>query len=284
MPLRDNGPKNGGPAWPRGRYRGGVSDAAALAARDLSAGYDGRIVLAGIDLELHAGELVAVLGANGTGKSTLLRALAGTLGLLAGTVLVQGQPLGGLSRREVAQRVGVVPQESEVAFGFTVREVVAMGRAPHQSGLMLTAPRDEALIAKALDACDLGELAARRVSDLSGGERRRVTIARALAQDTAILLLDEPAAFLDVRHALTLFEIVRREISERNLACLAVVHDLSQAARFADRVVLLADGKIAAQGSIEEAMTANVLQRVFGVPVRVGRDESTGLQYFLPGA
>nr|HMR07355.1 ABC transporter ATP-binding protein [Polyangiaceae bacterium] len=122
------------------------------------------------------------------------------------------------------------------------------------------------------------------VSDLSGGERRRVTIARALAQDTAILLLDEPAAFLDVRHALTLFEIVRREISERNLACLAVVHDLSQAARFADRVVLLADGKIAAQGSIEEAMTANVLQRVFGVPVRVGRDESTGLQYFLPGA
>ncbi len=149
---------------------------------------------------------------------------------------------------------------------------------------MLNGDRDEEAVSKALDACDLGGLEGRRVTDLSGGERRRVTIARALVQDAAILLLDEPAAFLDVRHGLALFEIVRREISERQLACLAVVHDLAQAARFADRVILLSDGRVAAQGDVDSAMTSEVLERVFGVKVRVGKDAESGLSYFLPGA
>lgn len=256
----------------------------ALEVSAVCAAYDGKRVLQDVDLRLHAGELVAVLGANGAGKSTLVRVLAGTLRPERGSVRLQGDALTALARPAVARRVAVVPQESEVAFGFSVRQVVAMGRAPHQRGLLLASASDDRIVDEVLERCDLTGLSARRVSELSGGERRRVTIARALAQEAPILLLDEPAAHLDVKHALDLFDLVRGQIRERNVACLAVMHDLSHAARFADRVVLLSGGSVVAQGSVEEAMREEVLRRVFGVSIAVGRDPASGARYFLPGS
>jgi ABC-type cobalamin/Fe3+-siderophores transport system ATPase subunit len=253
----------------------------AIEARGVTAGYGTHRVLEDVSFGAAAGEIVALLGPNGAGKSTLLRVLAGTLEPSAGSVEVFGRALGERSRRELAQVLAVVPQDSDVAFGFDVRQVVMMGRAPHQSGLLLPTEQDLAAVDAALARCDLTELAARRVSELSGGERRRVTIARALAQAPSILLLDEPAAHLDVRHAVSVYELVRREVSEREVASVAVVHDLAAAARWADRVVLLASGRVRAAGTPAEVLTAELLGEVFGVPIRVGVDPE-GDRYFIP--
>lgn len=255
----------------------------AIEVRGLSAGYpNSRSAIEGLDLTVDAGQLCAILGPNGAGKSTLVRVLSGILAPRAGSVTILGERLAGLDRAAVARLVAVVPQHSEVALGFTVEQVVMMGRAPHQ-GPWMTPTRDcDAAVEQAIEACELGPLRARRVDALSGGEQKRVAIARALAQQAPVLILDEAGAHLDVRHLLALHELLRREVEERQLACVAVVHDLNLAAQYADRVALLRAGRLVAVGSVPEVMTYRRLKETFEAELYVGVNELDGTRYFLP--
>jgi iron complex transport system ATP-binding protein len=255
----------------------------AIQLRGVTARYaSGQIALDGVDLAVRAGEICAVLGPNGAGKSTLVKVISGALTPHSGEVMVLGKPLFHLDRRAIAQRVAVVPQSSEVALGFTVRDVVSMGRAPHQGAWMRASIQDEQAVVRAIEACALGALCDRPVCELSGGEQQRVSIARALAQEADVLLLDEANAHLDVRHFIALSELVRREVAERQLACVMVLHDLNAAAQYADRVALLKAGRLVAHGTIEEVMTYRRLKEVFEAELYVGVNELDGARYFLP--
>ena len=250
---------------------------------------EARDALGGVSLALAAGELVAVLGPNGAGKSTLLRVLAGTLAPAAGEVRLFGQPLARLDRREVARKVAVVSQVHEVAWGFSVREVVMMGRAPHQVDAgwgtrtwMRPSDDDARVVDTAIARCDLEALASRSVQELSGGEQKRVAIARALAQKPRVLLLDEPAAFLDVRHQVALYDLLAEEVAREKLACLVVMHDLNVAAQYASRVVLAKAGRFVAVGTVEEVMTYARLRETFDADLYCGVNDLTGTRFFLP--
>lgn len=250
--------------------------------RGVSVSYGGRHrALDSVDLEVRKGEICAVLGPNGAGKSTLVKVVSGALVTDQGSVFVFGEPLGE-DRRDIAKKIAVVPQASDAPLGFTVREVVMMGRAPYQGVWMRASERDERAVATALAACELDTLAERQVAALSGGEQQRVTIARALAQEAPILLLDEATAHLDVRHSIAVNELVRREVQERELACVMVLHDLNAAAQYADRVALMKAGKIVAHGTIEEVMTYRRLKDVFEAELYVGVNELDNARYFLP--
>ncbi len=238
--------------------------------------------LVGVDLRLEAGELVCVLGPNGAGKSTLVRVASGLLAPSAGRVHLLGAPLDDRSRQDVARVLAVVEQTQELAMGFTVREVVAMGRAPHQGAWMRPSKADDEAVERAIARCDLDDLASRPAGALSGGEQKRVAIARALAQEPKVLLLDEPGAFLDVRHQLDLYELLAHEVKDRGLACLVVMHDLNVAAQFADRVALVKAGRLVAIGGIEDVMTWRVLKETFDADLYVGVNELTGARFFLP--
>ena len=255
-----------------------------LSLRGVTAGYAAGTnhELRDVDLTLGAGELVCVLGPNGAGKTTLVRVASGLLVPSFGEVWLLGKHLASLSRGDVARGLAVVEQQQELAMGFTVQEVVAMGRAPHQGTWMRSTEGDRALIHTALERCDLLGLATRPAHALSGGEQKRVAIARALAQEPRVLLLDEPGAFLDVRHQLDLYELLASEVKERDLACLIVMHDLNVAAQFADRVVLMKDGSIVAAGTVEEVMTWRTLKETFDADLYCGVNDLTGVRFFLP--
>ncbi|HEU5287918.1 MAG TPA: ABC transporter ATP-binding protein [Candidatus Limnocylindria bacterium] len=234
-----------------------------LEARGIVAGYGGREVLRGCDLVIDAGEIVAVVGPNGAGKSTLLKVCAGLLRPAGGAVRIAGDPIAALSRAEIARRVAVVPQAIETLFPFTVRELVALGRTARLDALGRGSHDDEAAIARALGTLDLDGLAERRVDAISGGERQRVVLAMALAQETPVLLLDEPTVHLDPAHQLATIDLLRRLASERGLAVLAVVHELNLAA-LADRVVVLAAGRVARSGAPPEVIEQELVRAVFG--------------------
>lgn len=242
----------------------------------------GGVALEGIDLSVRKGEICAVLGPNGAGKSTLVKVISGALPPQRGEVHVLGEPLARMERREIAKRIALVPQSSEPAVGFSVREIVMMGRAPYQGAWMRASKHDEEAVERAIAACELETLADRRVSELSGGEQQRVAIARALAQEAPVLLLDEATAHLDVRHFLALSELVWREVRDRGLACLMVLHDLNAAAQYADRIALLKAGRLVAHGTIEEVMTYRRLKEVFEAELYVGVNELDNARYFLP--
>ena len=251
-----------------------------------SAGYEGEALgplrLEAVDLSVKAGELVAVLGPNGSGKTTLVRLICGLLRPRQGKALLFGEHACDMDRLAVARLVAVVSQHTEVALGFTVQEVVGMGRAPHQGAWQRPRREDQRAVDQALAACELEELRDRPVASLSGGEQKRTHIARALAQQTPILLLDEAGAHLDIRHAMALYELVRAEIDTRQLACLAVMHDLDAAAQHADRAVLLKAGAMVASGPVAEVMTAPELGRTFDAEIHVGTNGPAGRRYFLP--
>lgn len=221
--------------------------------------------LDGVSLLARAGEVTALLGANGAGKSTLLRVVAGLLVPDRGTLTLGGVDARTLDRREMARRVALVPQTERVAEGFLVREVVAMGRSPHLDGWMRARPEDEAAVEDAMARCDLVHLADRDVATLSGGEHRRVAIARALAQRPKVLALDEPAAFLDIKHRLALRDVLADAAKRDGVACIAALHDLEDAARLASHVVLLRAGKVLAAGAPADVMTRELLASAFDV-------------------
>jgi iron complex transport system ATP-binding protein len=236
-----------------------------------------------VSLSLRAGELVAELGANGAGKSTLLRVLSGTLLPARGEVRLFGKAMAKLDRREIARSVAVVSQSHEVAWGFAVRDVIMMGRAPHQAaGWMRASDEDARVVGEVIARCDLTALAKRAVHELSGGEQKRVAIARALAQRPKVLLLDEPAAFLDVRHQVALYDLLAEEVARDALACIVVMHDLNVAAQYASRVVLAKAGRFVATGTVEEVMTYAKLRETFDADLYCGVNDLTGVRFFLP--
>lgn len=254
-----------------------------LSLRGVTAGYDaGKSQLRDVAMTVGAGELVCVLGPNGAGKTTLVRVASGLLDVTGGEVRLQGKDLTKLARAEVARSLAVVEQQQELAMGFTVQDVVTMGRAPHQGAWMQPSERDTNVVGDALARCDLVALASRPAHALSGGEQKRVAIARALAQEPKVLLLDEPGAFLDVRHQLDLYELLASEVKDRELACLIVMHDLNVAAQFADRIVLMKDGRVVAAGTVEEVMTWQTLKETFDADLYCGVNELTGARFFLP--
>ena len=229
----------------------------------VSAGYDANDRLHEVSLAIRPGEVVAFIGPNGAGKSTLLRVMAGLVAPRAGCARLFGRDLATLERREVARQVAFVPQTAEVAAGFSVREVVAMGRAPHQGGWMARGPDDRAAVDEALARCELEALADRPAHALSGGEQKRVGLARALAQRPRVMLLDEPAAFLDVRHQIALYELVALEAQKSKLASVLVVHDWNVATEYATHVLLMRAGAVEAAGSPRDVMTPSRLAAVF---------------------
>lgn len=243
----------------------------ALEARGVSAGYGTRVVLHDVDLAVAAGEIVSVVGPNGTGKSTLIRALTGLVPLAAGEVRVSGHELRALSRPEIAREVAVVPQALETLFPFSVREIVALGRTARLDMFGRAGPEDAAAVARAIELLDLAPLADRRIDLISGGERQRVVLAMAIAQEAPVLLLDEPTVHLDPAHQLATIALVRRLAREQRLAVLAVVHDLNLAA-LADRVVVLAGGRVVRSGSPASVIEDALVRAVFGPGWRVGRD------------
>jgi iron complex transport system ATP-binding protein len=226
------------------------------------------VALDGVDCQVAGSELVAVVGPNGSGKTTLVRALLGLLPLERGNVMVDGRPVGAWPRGALARVVGVVGQQEEALFRLSVAEMVMLGRYARLGPLEAPRAEDWSAVRSALERCDIVGLAERSVDSLSGGEWKRVRIARALAQEPRALVLDEPTASLDVRHEMELFELIR-QLVDGGLAGLVITHHLNLAARFADRIVLLDRGVVVAEGAPAQVMNRDTLSRVFEWPVAV---------------
>jgi iron complex transport system ATP-binding protein len=246
-----------------------------LEARTLSCAYaiDGRRpVLYDVDLVLHPGELVGLIGPNGAGKTTLLRALARLLPAQSGQVLLNGHNIWQFSPRQVAQQIARVPQSAHTAWPYTVEHIVRMGRHPHRNWLALFNGQDAQIVENALARLDLLSLRYRALNTLSGGEQQRVVIARALAQEPSILLLDEPIANLDISHQHQALTLVQELVQEYQLAALMALHDLGLAARYCDRLILLNKGRVLAEGSPAHVLQVDHLRTVFGVETQLYRD------------
>ena len=253
-----------------------------LTARGLAFGYRGRTVGRGIDLALAGGEVLALLGPNGGGKTTLLKTLLGLLPPHAGAVAVDGRPLRSLSAPERARALGYVPQVHVGAFAFTVLEVVLMGRTAHGTLFTRTTPRDRAVANAMLDRLGIGHLAERPYTLISGGERQLVLVARALAQEPRFVVLDEPTASLDFGNQGKVMREIRT-LAAQGLGVVFTTHDPNQALRYADRALLLRAGVRLADGLVGETLELEALEALYGAPVEVVADRGTGARAFLPG-
>ena len=241
--------------------------------RDLSFAYQDREVLRGVELSVQRGEMVGILGPNGSGKTTLLRILSAVLGA-QGEVQLNGKNIQSYGRQELSRLFAVVPQESRANFPYTVAEIVLMGRASYHSPFALEGKKDLEVARASMELTDALALSTRYLHELSGGEKQRVMIARALAQEPEILLLDEPSAFLDLKHQVQVFELLRRLNRERGLTIIAALHELNLAALFFPRLVMLYDGKIHRDGSPNDVLTEEIIEEVYGIRVRVEKDPS----------
>ena len=243
-----------------------------LSLHEVSIGYKDRAVLHNISLSLQPGQLVALLGANGAGKSTLLRVMNRTLKPWSGRVELFGRNLGQLSPTEVARQIALVEQATKLVWPYTVRQVLKLGRFPHQGWFAPYTGHDLQVVDMLLQQTDLWDLQHRQLNTLSGGERQRTLIARALAQQPHLLLLDEPASSLDINHQLKLLEFARSLANERGLAVVMAIHDLAMAARYCQRLVVIHRGRVYADGSVEEVLRPDLLAEVFGVKASLYRD------------
>ncbi|MBR9973773.1 ABC transporter ATP-binding protein [Magnetospirillum sulfuroxidans] len=248
-----------------------------LEARALSVTLDHCPVLSHVSLSVGTGEMLGLIGPNGAGKSTLLRALAGLIPAEGG--FLEGHPIRSFAPKERARRLAYLPQGSDSHWPMAAREVVALGRTPHHGGKVRLTPKDHDSITRAMAEADVEALADRPMNRLSGGERARVLLARALAVGAPVLMADEPAAHLDVGHQLSLMQVLRRR-AEGGDTVVLVLHDLSSALRFCDRVAVLAQGRLVAQGNPAEVLSDACLAQVFGIAVARGRHE--GVPFFQP--
>jgi iron complex transport system ATP-binding protein len=240
---------------------------AAIDTRDLRLVYGERTIVNDLTVSIAEGAITAIAGPNGCGKSTLLRSIARLMKPAHGAVLLNGQDIHQQSTREVARQLAMLPQSSSIPNGITVVDLVGYGRYPHQGLLRSPSRKDREVIEWAIDVTGLNDLRDRTVDTLSGGERQRAWIALALAQESGVLLLDEPTTFLDVRYQLEVLSLVRRLNAERGITVGWVLHDLNQAAAFSDHIIMLRDGEIAVQGSPLEVMTPAAIGQVFGIDV-----------------
>ncbi len=257
------------------------TDTARLRADDLTIGYDGRIVSEHLGVDIPAGAFTVIVGPNACGKSTLLRAFARLLKPTTGQVLLDGRAITDLPTKEIARRLGLLPQTSIAPDGIRVSDLVARGRHPHQTILRQWSHRDQSAVAAALAATGTTELAGRLVDELSSGQRQRVWVAMLLAQESPTMLLDEPTTFLDIAHQYELLRLFH-ELHTEGRTIVAVLHDLNQAARFADHMIMMRDGRIVASGDPSSIVTSERVAEVFGLDCTIISDPHTGTPLVVP--
>lgn len=253
----------------------------AIEVRGVSFGYAGAMVVDDVSFGVGRGEFLGIIGPNGSGKSTLLRLMSGYLRAQRGQVSIDGRAAESYSRRELGRLIAVVPQETAVTFPFSVTEMVLFGRTPHSGGFGFDREADLAAARHAMERTDTAHLARRPITELSGGERQRVILARALAQEPAILLLDEPAAFLDIRHEVEMYDLLR-DLQRGGMTVVSILHDLNLAALYCDRLQLLHSGRIAHAGAPADVITYGTLKEVYGTEVYVALNDITGCLNVLP--
>ncbi|MFI1311010.1 ABC transporter ATP-binding protein [Streptomyces albidoflavus] len=254
----------------------------ALTAEELTLGYADRTVIDSLDLAVPPGRITVIVGANACGKSTLLRSMSRLLAPRAGRVLLDGRQVHRFPAKELARTMGLLPQSPLAPEGITVSDLVGRGRHPHQGVFSRWSREDDAAVASALEATQTEELAERAVDELSGGQRQRVWIAMALAQQTDLLLLDEPTTFLDVSHQVEVLDLLTDLNAARGTTIVMVLHDLNLAARYADHLIALADGRLHAQGTPSEVLTEETVRAVFGLESRIIEDPVSGRPLTLP--
>ncbi|WP_036556142.1 ABC transporter ATP-binding protein [Nocardioides insulae] len=252
-----------------------------LRAERVTVGYGTHVVLSDLSLTLPRGRFTAVIGPNGCGKSTLVRTFARTLLPRSGEVLLDGVPLGRWKPKRIAQRVALLPQSPVVPDGVTVRSLVARGRHPYHSALRQWVPGDQEAIDVSMAATGVTDLAHESLTELSGGQRQRAWIAMVLAQDTDYVLLDEPTSFLDLAHQIDVLHLCQ-DIRDRGRTVVAVLHDLNQAARYADHVVVMREGQVAASGMPSDVITADLVRDVFSLECEIGPDPQAGTPMVVP--
>lgn len=252
-----------------------------IEARNIVFGYAGRPLFDGLAVKVGSGEFVGLVGPNGSGKTTFLNLLTRVLRPSAGEILIDGVDVGALSARELARKVAVVPQESTIVFPFTVSEIVLMGRSPHLAS-MLERDEDFEIADEAMRMTGVADLADRPIQRLSGGEKQAAFIARALAQRPSVLLLDEPTAFLDIKHQVDIYDILVRLNRERGITMIAVSHDLNLASHYCERVLVFKEGKLKFDGAPQQAITAETVRDVYGADVLVQNDPLSGRPFVLP--
>jgi len=248
----------------------------------VSFAYDKIAALSSVSVEITPGEIFGLLGPNGSGKSTLLRLMSGVTSPRSGQILFAGQNLQTYEREALARQIAVVPQESRIELPFSVLEVVLMGRSPYLKRFGFEQARDLAIAQHAMEHTGVSTLATREIHELSGGERQRVVLARALAQEPQLLLLDEPTAFLDIKHQVEVYDLLKRLSRQQGLTVVAIMHDLNLAALYCDRVALLKSGKVFAQGTPEQVLTYVNIKAVYDTEVYIGMNDITGKVHILP--
>ncbi|MGC8971820.1 MAG: ABC transporter ATP-binding protein [bacterium] len=248
----------------------------------IECGYEGREVLKGVTISLLPGELVGLLGPNGAGKTTLIKTLSKVLKPIAGTIYIEGEDIRALSFKEVARRIGVVPQETNLEYKFTVYDVVMMGRNPYISRFKGETKFDREIVLEAMKATNTLEFANRFITDLSGGERQRVILARALAQQPKVLLLDEPTSHLDISYQIEMLNLIKKLIKEKNMGAISALHDPNLASQFCDKIILMKDGKIYDFGAPKDVLTSKNLREVFNIDVIVKQHPVYDSIYILP--
>jgi ABC-type cobalamin/Fe3+-siderophores transport system ATPase subunit len=258
-----------------------VPAAPRLAASGITIGYDRRVISRELSVDIPDGSFTVIVGPNACGKSTLLRALSKLIAPSAGQVVLDGRSISSYKAREVARVLGLLPQTSIAPDGITVADLVARGRHPHQGFMRQWSTADEAAVVAAMEATGVTDLAGRHVDELSGGQRQRVWVAMVLAQQTPLMLLDEPTTFLDIAHQIELMELFT-DLNERGTTLVAVLHDLNQAARYATHLIAMKDGSVVAQGAPSEIVTASLVEEVFGLRCLVVPDPVTGMPSVVP--
>ncbi|WP_092544874.1 ABC transporter ATP-binding protein [Actinoplanes derwentensis] len=253
-----------------------------LRAEQVTLGYDGRAIVHDLDLTVPDGSFTAIVGANGSGKSTLLRGLARLMKPQGGAVILDGKAIHDHPSKEVARRLGLLPQSQSAPEAISVADLVARGRYPHQSLLRQWSPADQTAVTAALELTDTSGLATRGFHELSGGQRQRVWLAMALAQETDILLLDEPTTYLDIAHQIDVLDLCARLRRERGSTLVAVLHDLNLAARYATNLVAMKDGRIVAEGDPTTIITPELIEEVFGLACRIITDPESKTPLVIP--
>ncbi|MDD4924568.1 MAG: ABC transporter ATP-binding protein [Dehalococcoidales bacterium] len=238
-----------------------------LSLKNVTLGYGETIVLSGIDMDILSGELLGIVGPNGCGKSTLIKGITRVIPLKGGDIFLNDRSIAGISQNDIARTVAVVPQSASLPEAFTAFEIVLMGRTPHMKFLEYEGPKDIDIAVKAMKMTDTFHLVERRAGELSGGEKQRLTIARALAQQPKIILLDEPTSHLDINYQIETLELISVLCKKEGLAVLAALHDLNLAAQYCDRIIMLNKGRIFNEGTPYEVVTAVNVKQVYGADV-----------------